>query len=128
MIVLDENLRRDQFKLLRKWRISAKQIGYEIGSKSIDDTQQIIPLLRRLARPTFFTADFDFWRRDLCHSKYCIACLDVGVMQTAFFCRRFLRHRTFNSHAKRMGRVIRVSPAGIRVWTSRAPREHFVAW
>ena len=72
MIVLDENIPRAQWEALRAARIHARQIGFELASKGIDDVEQIVPLLRRLQRPTLFTRDFGFYRPRFCDSRYCI--------------------------------------------------------
>ena len=53
------------------------QIGVDIGRKGLDD-EDIIPLLHRLNRPTFFTLDVDFWDRNLRHEGYCLAYLDIS--------------------------------------------------
>ena len=54
MIILDENLPDSQRQLLKGWRISFRQIGFEIGREGMKD-DEIIPLLHGLNRPTFFT-------------------------------------------------------------------------
>ena len=64
MIVLDENFTESQRQLLRGWRISVRQIGYDIGRSGMDD-DEIIPFLLRLRRPTFFTLDRGFYKREL---------------------------------------------------------------
>lgn len=49
MILVDENINRDQVRLLLKWGIRARQIGHEIGRAGTLD-EQIIPLLHRITR------------------------------------------------------------------------------
>jgi hypothetical protein len=63
MIVLDENIPEDQRLLLRSWRVRAYQVGRDVGRAGFKDEQQIIPLLLKLRRPTFFTRDLDFLTR-----------------------------------------------------------------
>jgi hypothetical protein len=41
---------------------------------------------------------------------------------------RLLRHRQLNTRAKRMGRVIRVSPTGLALWRIREEQEGRLAW
>src|SRR5687768_12098067 len=113
MIVLDENIIASQCEQLRGWRFSFRQIGEDLGRKGMDDVEEIIPLLHQLTQPTFFTRDDDFCNRALCHSGYCLAYLSVPKEQAARFIRSLLRHREFNTRAKRMGRVLRVSAASI---------------
>lgn len=83
----------------------------------------IIRLLHDCNLPTFFTRDDDFYKRGLCHQGYCLVYLDVDDDQVAKFTRRTLRHREFNTRAKRMDTVIRVSPERIHVWRKGAKRD-----
>ncbi|MGH2541569.1 MAG: hypothetical protein ACRDIB_02150, partial [Ardenticatenaceae bacterium] len=65
MNILDENIIDSQRRRLQGWRISVRQIGYNVGRQGIKD-DEIIPLLHDLRRPTFFTLDSGFFSRDLC--------------------------------------------------------------
>ena len=67
MNVLDENIIESQRQLLRSWRIRAKQIGHEIGRAGMKD-DEIIPLLQRTRRVTFFTRDSGFYQPRNCSS------------------------------------------------------------
>jgi hypothetical protein len=125
--VLDENVAEGQRLLLRRWRISTRQIGVDVGSGGMAD-EEIIPLLLELRRPTFFTRDADFFRRDLCHARYCLVWLDVRIGETADYVRRFLRHPEFNTQAKRLGTVVAVAPSGMSVWRLRVEREVHLEW
>lgn len=127
MILLDENVPESQCQLLRGWRITARRIGYEIGHKGMKDNE-IIPLLLQPRLPTFFTLDFDFYKRSLCHQRYCLVCMDVGQYEAAAFVRWLLHHNEFDSRAKRMGAVIRISHAGIAVWRLNAAEEVHLGW
>lgn len=115
MIVLDENVPESQRHLLRGWRIRARQIGVDLGRAGLPD-DQIIPLLRSLDRPTFFTRDRDFLQPWLSQPGYCLVLLDVGQYEVASFVRRVLRHRSLNTKAKRMGAVIRAGHARLTIW------------
>ncbi len=115
MNILDENIIESQCLLLRSWRIPFRQIGFQVGFHGMKD-QQIIPLLLRLPRPTFFTRDADFFDRNLCHEKYCLVNLAVRKDEAAVFIRRLLRFGQFNTVSKRMGAVIQVSHTGLVVW------------
>jgi hypothetical protein len=125
--ILDENIIDSQRHLLKSWRFSIRQIGYEVGRQGIED-EEIIPLLHQLRRPTFFTRDSDFYRRDLCHPEYCLVHLSVKMDEAAFFIRRLLRHQEFNTIRKRMGCVIRVMHSGLSVWRRHQEGEAHFRW
>lgn len=127
MNILDENIIDSQRWLLRSWRISVRQIGYEVGRQGVDD-EAIIPLLHQLRRPTFFTRDSDFYEHTLCHTGYCIVHLAVKKDEVANFIRRLLRHPEFDTQTKRMGKVIRVSHTRLLVWRLHTEQEIHVAW
>lgn len=128
MNVLDENIREDQRVLLRSWRIRVSQIGSDIGRKGMKDEQHILPLLQQLNRPTFFTRDLGFFDQRHCHSQYCIICLEVRQREVAAFVRRILRHKAFNTKAKRMGTIIRATTKEIRVLRAHGAREEVFRW
>jgi hypothetical protein len=125
--ILDENIPKSQRLLLEGWKVHVKQIGVEIGHKGLSD-DEIIPLLLRLRQPTFLSRDADFYDRRLLHAKYCLVYLGVEKYEAAFFIRRLLRHRELKTKAGRMGRVIRVSSAGIWLWRPHAKKEEFINW
>jgi hypothetical protein len=127
MNVLDENISDDQRQLLRSWGILTRQIGQNVGRKGMPD-DAIIPLLRELTRPTFFTRDDGFDRRDLCHAAYCLVYLSVGETEVASFVRRFLRHPACATFTRRRGTVVRVRHTGIQVWRSRHTHEEAIPW
>ncbi len=127
MIVLDENIGEDQRQLLRSWRIRTYQIGHEVGRQGMKDEPQVIPLLHKLGRPSFFTRDLGLYDRNLCHDRYCIVCLAVSQDEAASFIRLFPRHPQFDSQAKRLGKVVSASQTMLRVWLSRA-EEAEIEW
>jgi hypothetical protein len=127
MNILDENILKDQRELLLGWRVRIRQIGYDIGRKGMTD-EEIIPLLLQSRRPTFFTLDFDFYKPDLCHARYCLVCMAVRQDEAAVFTRRLLRHKEFNTQAKRMGKVIRLSPVILSVWQLHTEEEIHYDW
>lgn len=127
MNILDENIPRSQRELLRRWSIRVRQIGVDIGRRGLTD-EQVLPFLRRLRRPTFFTRDEDFFDRRLCHARYVVVYLAVHREETAAFVRRLLSHPVLDAQAKRMGAVIRVARAGLSVWRLRAPEQVHLRW
>jgi len=125
--VLDENILESQRQWLRSWRMPVRQIGQELGYKGMQD-EDLIPFLLTLRRPTLFTRDLGFYRRSLCHARYCVVVLAVGQYEVAHFIRRFLRHRAFATQAQRMGAVVRVMHTGSAAWRLNAGRELRFAW
>ncbi|MEZ4865897.1 MAG: hypothetical protein R3C14_31575 [Caldilineaceae bacterium] len=89
---------------------------------------EIIPLLHGLRRPTFFSLDLGFYRRALSHPRYCIVCLDVGDYDAATFVRRLLKHPLFDSEAKRLNHILRLSYVGISVWQAGSNSEQRLPW
>jgi hypothetical protein len=90
--------------------------------------EEIFSFLLQLSRPTFFTRDMDFYNRRLCHARYCLVYLAIRKQEVAIFVRRFLRHKAFNTRAKRMGTVIQVSHTGLSVWRLHAEEEIVLGW
>jgi hypothetical protein len=127
MNVLDENILKDQRQQLLSWHVQVRQIGHDIGRKGMSD-EEIIPFLLQLRRPTFFTLDLGFCKRNFCHARYCLVSMDVDQHEAATFVRRLLRYKEFSTQVKRMGTVIRVSPSGLSVWRLHAEREVRFNW
>jgi len=125
--VLDENIVANQRERLNSWRIQIRHVGYDIRKQGLLD-DAIVPFLLELRRPTFFTRDLDFYNRNLCHARYCLVCLVVGQYEVATFVRRVLRHPEFDTYAKRMGKVIRVTRINISVWQPHAEKETHLVW
>ena len=127
MNVLDENILESQRQLLRSWRIPVRQIGHDLGRKGMAD-DEVIPFLLTLPRPTLFTRDLGFYDRSNCHARYCLVCLAVGQYEVAHFVRRVLRHRAFDTQAKRLGAVIWVMDTGLVVCQSGLEDERRLPW
>ncbi len=127
MNILDENISKNQRQLLESWRISIRQIGVNIGHRGMKD-REIIPLLQQTRRPTFFTRDDDFFKPQLCHARYGLVYLDVEKYESAIFIRRLLKHLEFNTQARRMGNVIRVSQSGLACWRLHVRDEIHFEW
>ena len=127
MLVLDENLPAAQRLLLRRWRIRFRSVGLDLAAWGPDD-ENLIPALRRLAQPTFFSLDRDFCRPDWAHASYALVWLDVVDDRAAEFIRRFLRHPAFDTQAKRMGTVVRVHADGLLYWRVAESSPRSAAW
>lgn len=115
MNLLDENIVAQQCEQIRKWHVPFRQIGKELSTHGTLD-ENLIPLLHDLPQPTFFTHDEDFFKPTLCHAHYALVYLDVCDNETAEFIRHFLKHPAFNTQAKRLGTVARVSRGSIQFW------------
>ncbi len=115
MNILDENIRKSTYLLLLASHISIHQIGRDIGRAGMQD-EEIIPLLHKLRRPTFFTCDLDFYKRQLRHSRYCIVYLSVAPDDVAKYIRLVLRHTALNTQAKRLGKLVEVTTLQLRIW------------
>ena len=127
MNLLDENIRDDQRMLLRRWRIHFRQVGKEISTAGIHD-DNLLPLLHRLKRPTLFTQDGGFFKRDLCHRAYCLVLLDVKYVEVATYIRRLLRHPAFRTQAQRLGKIVHVHPGGVDYWQAGKGGRVSVKW
>lgn len=127
MNVLDENIVASQRHLLQKWRIKFHQIGHDIARSGIQD-EEIVSFLHKLGSITFFTLDYDYYHRQLCHKNYCLVYLDINDNEAATFIRRLLRHPAFNTKAKRMGKVIRVDNTRLQVWHLHAEEQERLFW
>jgi hypothetical protein len=127
LIILDENILDGQRLILEASRLAARQIGVNLGRKGLKD-EEIVVLLRQQRNPTFFTRDTGFYHPNLRHRSYCLVVTSVGQNEVATFIRRFLRHPDFDTRTKRMGRVVRVSHAGLAVWRLRAQTEIHIVW
>ena len=127
MNILDENILSDQRHQLQHWRVSVRHVSHDLGRAGIQD-DAIIPFLHQLRRPTFFTRDWDFYERCLCHARYCLAFLAVEQDEVASFVRRLLRHPEFDPEDKRMGTVIRIAHYGLSYGRLRNEQETRIKW
>jgi hypothetical protein len=125
--ILDENIPIIERKELQERRVPVRQIGFGLGRSGMKD-EEIIPFLHRCNRPTFFTRDLSFYKRRLCHNRYCLVYLDITEDKVAFYVRRFLRHPEWNSRAKRMGKVVRILPEKINFWRIKSNQEQSMSW
>ena len=127
MHLIDENINEDQREALIARRVRVRQIGFEVGDVGMGD-DDIISLLHRLPRSTFFTRDRDFYEQRLCHRHYCLVDLAVGRNEVTEYVVRLLRHRDFSTLARRVGKVLRVSSVGIRYFVGGRQGEFVADW
>ena len=127
MNLLDENIILSQRSQLRIWRIHFRHIGTDIGHRGMEDRAEIIPLLHRLRRPTFFTHDLGFFDPSLCHKGYAVVCLDVRAKDAAPYIRRFLRHPAFRMEKQRLGKVILLHTKDLSYWQA-GKRKQVISW
>jgi hypothetical protein len=125
---LDEDISAPECERLHTYKIHFRQIGLEIGCSGMKDHGEIIPLLHRLKRPTFFTLDRGFYHPMLRHQGYCLIFLDVWEDEVAVYIRRFLRHGAFRAQAQRMGKVVRVSHGGVSYWQVNVKKALTLKW
>jgi len=110
--ILDANVDAGHASQLRH-PLKVKQIGINFLPGSADD-ERIISLLRGLKTPTFITKDCkDFYHRHRLDKRYCIICVDVNWKEFVSVVRKIFKHPLFNTVAKRMGKVIRVTSTHI---------------
>jgi len=127
LIILDENILDGQRVLLEAWRLARGRSESTSVTKGLRD-EELVVLLRQQRNPTFFTRDAGFYHRNLRHRNYCLVVAKVGQNEVAAFIRRFLRHLDFDTQARRMGRIVWISHAGMTVWRLRAQAEMHTAW
>ncbi len=76
-------------------------------------TNQFLESLRQQSQPTFVTInERDFWRKVAIDEHFCIVCFalpDPRGREIASSFRTLLQHPEFNTKAKRMGKVLRVT-------------------
>ena len=100
----------------------------ETGRQGMKELNEIIPLLHRLRRPTFFTHDLGFFDHALCHKGYTLICLDVRAKETAVYIRRCLRHPEFQAEKQRLGKVILARQRNLSFWEIGKPRLQRLGW
>jgi hypothetical protein len=90
--------------------------------------QEIIPFLQQNRRVTFFTRNLRFFEANNRSRKYCLVCLAVGQYEVAVFVRKILQHPELNTSARRMGKIVRATHTGLRVWQVGTTEEGELRW
>ncbi|MCA9966346.1 MAG: hypothetical protein KC423_18980 [Anaerolineales bacterium] len=114
MIVLDEQLLgRNLENEISHWYQGEVCFITDLRPGSVIKDDAIPKLLQHANQPTFVTInERDFWRRTEPNQRYCLVCYtltDSQAHQIAFALRDLLQHSLFDSKAKRMGKIIRVT-------------------
>ena len=110
MILLDHNIPVDQATQLRRWRIRARHVGFQVGRPEWQDQEELLRYLQAAKRATLFTRDLGFFHVRFCHPSYCIVVLAGPVGETATDTRWLLRSPPFRTQGRRSGCVIKVLP------------------
>lgn len=123
--VLDEQIKESHYREI-KLRMSIDKVGDGFGRPSWDD-ERICKELHGSGK-TFHTQDADYYRPNRRHSTYCLVYYDVPKTRFVEYVRRFLRHARFNTHRKRMEKVVRVTVERIYVWAIHRENVEEVEW
>ncbi|MFQ5667818.1 MAG: hypothetical protein ACE5I7_15505 [Candidatus Binatia bacterium] len=75
-----------------------------------------------------FHRDLGFYQAKSRSANYCLVCLAVRQHEAAVFVRKVLRHPALNTGAKRMGKVVRATHTGIRLWNLSTDEEIELRW
>ncbi len=123
--VLDANIHELHCQALRR-RFSMVKVGDEFGYSSMSDED----IRRELhqSKQTFHTQDRRFCHPRHRHPTYCLVFYDVERKDFVSCVQRFLRHPRFNTRAKRMGLVVRVTLEHIEVWELHREERGIVEW
>ncbi|MFQ6041970.1 MAG: hypothetical protein ACE5PV_14020 [Candidatus Poribacteria bacterium] len=123
--IMDENSDSESYNQLAT-RLSIKKVGKNFLVKGVSD-EQILAALHRL-RATFHSQDKHFANPDWRHPRYCLIYYNVPRAKLADYVLRLLRPPFFRTHAKRLGKVIHVTPEQIKVWTYHGEEPQIYAW
>ena len=115
MILLDENVHQQSIMAsIAAWYRGQVRSLTTLRPNTLIKDEAIPTVLRSVRQPTFVTTNVtDFWRRVPPHPRYSIVCVAIPnerLHELSPLLRRLLRLSEFNTKAKRMGKVIRVSP------------------
>jgi len=122
MIVLDEQLLgRDLEHTIGKWYQGAVRYIIDLRPHTVIKDDGIPQLLRQQNQASFVTInERDFWRKVEIDDQFCLVCLtlpDSRVKEISQSLRIAFGLPEFNTKAKRMGKVIRVTDEGISYYT-----------
>jgi hypothetical protein len=124
--VLDELFEDEALQQLREWRVHVDKVGQGFGDAGWGDERLRVEL--HGSQKTFHTLDGGFYRPRHRHATYCLVYYEVSFKEAPAFIRRFLRHPAFNTHAKRLGKVVKVTTERIYFWEIGIKRQQSVEW
>lgn len=121
MILLDENVHQQRIMAsVASWYRGQVRSLTTLRPNTLIKDEAIPTVLRSVRQPTFVTTNVaDFWRRIPAHSRYSVVCVALPnerLDELSPLLRRLLRLPEFNTKAKRMGKVIRVSPSQLQYY------------
>ena len=125
--LFDENFPASAVQIIQQKVVSVAQVGANWGESGWLDQEQILPHLHG-SRATFHTLDAGLFKRRYGHRDYCLVYYDVPEAELAKWVLKFLRHPRFNTHAKRLGKVVKVNPSKITYWEFREHRIKEIGW
>lgn len=114
---------------LKKWIRARRLHDVRPSVQILDD--RVPELLRTLKQQTFVTIDQGFWKSRLCDPGYCIlffALQDPEQKWIPKLLRAVLRLPPFNTRARHMGKVVRVSTRMIEYWEFGKPTLRRISW
>lgn len=123
MIVLDEQLLgRNLEDRIARWYRGAICFITDLRPNTIIKDDAIPSLLRQENDPTFVTInERDFWGKVAPDSRYCVVCFtlpDSRANEIPDRLRELLQHDKFDTKAKRMGRVTRITDQGCSYYST----------
>src|SRR5882724_4219049 len=124
--VLDELFDESVYEQLKARRIAIDKVGAGFGKTGWLD-EHILQALHGSGK-TLHTRDHGFYRRSRAHLSYCIVYYDVPLAEMVASIRRFLRHPQFNTHAKRLGKVIKITGQRIEFWQRDRSTKSVIRW
>jgi hypothetical protein len=121
MILLDENVHQQSIMAsIAAWYRGQVRSLTTLRPNTLIKDEAIPTVLRNVRQPTFVTTNVaDFWRRIPAHSRYSIVCVALPnerLHELPPLLRQLIRLPEFNTKAKRMGKVIRVSPSQLQYY------------
>jgi len=125
--ILDEQVSAKHAEQIRRKLSSVVQLGVDWGVRGWDDVEQVIPHLQS-SKATFHTLDDGFFKRRFLHAGYCIVYYEVPHVDLVRWMTRWLRHPGFNTHAKRLGKVVKVQQNRITYWDVTDRQLHEAPW
>jgi hypothetical protein len=121
MILLDENVHQESLMAsIAAWYRGQVRSITTLRPNTLIKDEAIPALLRSVRQPTFVTTNVtDFWRRIPAYAYYSVVCVAIPnerLHELSPLLQRLLRLPEFNTKARRMGKVIRVSPSQLQYY------------